>query len=79
MAQLLGSLAKSYLQGKIGSIAAEKGWMGNQGTSSIGTTLGNLAAGSSGNTLSPPQFDMPTGNIRYVNRERQQPRRRRMF
>lgn len=83
MAALLGSIAKSYVAGKLGG-SALGGLMTpvgkGGGSSSIGNTLGNLAAGSSGDTLSPHQFDMPGGGIQYYNRNNTDARKkRRMF
>ena len=94
MAAFLGSIAKSYVAGKLGSSAigrltgggeaggGEGAAVGTNNPASlsqgIGQALGNLAAGSSGDTLSPQQFSMPAGGIQFFNRQKEQ-KKKRMF
>lgn len=90
MAGLLAGIAKSYVAAKLGGSAiggvmaggglAGGGKGGGITQESIGTSLGNLAAGSSGDTLSPHQFSAPGGGVKFYNRNNVDARKKkRMF
>jgi hypothetical protein len=78
MAALLASVAKAYVVGKIGGKAAGALGVGDQGTSGVGSMLGELASSGSNTPPQSPNIQQVPGGVQYYNRNFKN-KKRRMF